>query len=335
MAKDISLDIGNTWAKGEDRKRWIKFPSVTAVESGSLNFDGLGDTSDDIVYGFEGRSVVAGRSAYELGRLQVLEMGQQRVGSQAYRDLIAGMLSQLSSRSTDIRIIASLPVAFYSGSAEEARDVYFNNGSWRVEVDGKTRVYKVKRSDVHIVPEGFGALCSIFLNSAGSIVDTGVIRKKIAVVDVGGRVASFIMFENLRPVRALSRGIEGTGLSVLWQNLGELINSKWSRSLTELELDEALYTRVFKLGAERVSIGAEIDDARSALASRVAATINSMWDNGNAAEEIIFTGGGAPHIFEHMRYPHKTLISEGAHNVTPHMANVSGALRFLINQAGS
>lgn len=323
----VSIDPGNTNTKVLSSTKSCVFPSVSAIEQGALKFKGL-RSRNDLVIEFEGERVALGESAYRLGRLQVQEMGRSRLDSAAYRRLIAGGLASVLGRSTRVTMVASLPVKFYTSAREEVRKAL--SGRYEVVLESKPLVFEIHPDDLHLVPEAFGTLCLLILDTQGQVRDETLIDKRVGVVDIGGRTTDCLMFDNLELVPTGSFGLERMGVSELWALLGEQIEDRYGRSLTSQELDQALRSGYFKNGSARQDIRGEVEEACVALADAIAAKVNSEWDGGKAVEKIILTGGAAPLVGEYLPWPHSIVIEESLHGASSWMANVVGDYLFGI-----
>lgn len=318
----VSIDVGNvtTVAKSSTRERI--FRSVTAFEQGGIRFDGFydGNSLSNFVIEFEGEKIAVGDAAFKLGRLQVSDMGRHRIQGQAYRRLFAAALASCVGQSSDLSVIASLPVQFYTGARDEVRETL--SGQYLIGLGNRTLEFNIYEEDLHLVPEGFGALCSLILGPQGQIFDDRLYHEVAGVVDAGGRTVDYLYFDHLEIIPSQSFGVDETGMSVLWQMLSEEIQRQFGRTLNNVELDEALHNGYFKRAGKQVDIRYEIEQASSALADAIISGINSKWDGGDAVDEMVFTGGGADFVYEWMPYNHKLLVED------PVMSNAVGGYRF-------
>ncbi|WP_119071545.1 ParM/StbA family protein [Aggregatilinea lenta] len=321
----LSVDIGNVNTKAVSSRAEIAFPSFVAMESGALDFDGLTDTNGDLVIEYEGSRLALGHTAFKLGRMDVSQMGRYRVEGESYRQLFAGAMVSVLHRSTDLGVVASLPVRFYMNARDEVRKRLA--GFYEITFEGQTYRFKLDAEDLHLIPEGFGSICYMLLNKAGQVVSGDLLDKRVAVIDIGGRTTDGLFFDNLELIPNMCWGIDKAGMSSLWQVLDDYIQSAYGRTLSPLDLDKALYEGYFMHGPERVSLGSVIDDAASTLAQRIVGKVNSEWDGGNEAELILITGGGAEHVGTWLPWKHAFSI-DSAYGIKSHMANVVGAYRF-------
>lgn len=322
----VSLDIGNVNTRGVSSNKTVLFPSVSAFEQGTLNFSGFENNPDYLVITLGDERVALGEAAFKLGRLPVSDMGRHRLDGNAYRRLIAGALVSVVGRSSDLVVVASLPVQHYTGAREDMRRTL--SGDYYVGAGDKQLHFHIDPRDLHIIPEGFGALCSLILDRDGVVRNGDPADMRVGVIDAGGRTTDYLFFDHLELVPVLSQGVDKAGMSALWKLLDEQIQQKYGRTLNLRELDETLHNGYFMKGPERVFVNDEVDTAAAALADSIMATINSEWDGGDAAELLIFVGGGSEFVFDYMPYAHKVLVTKEHHGVETHMANVVGGYRF-------
>lgn len=317
----VSLDIGNGFTKGHARPsgdgREINFPSVGAVEQGAIKFDGLKNSSD-LVIDYNDKRIALGESAYRLGRMQVVEMGRARIGEPPYMNLYAGALAQLVRNSGDVTVIASLPVRSYNAAKEDARRAL--QRQMVIGANGRTNIYNVTAA--HIVPEGFGALCTLVLTSSGKIMNADLGRSVVGVVDIGTRTTDYLNFDTLEFVPVASDGQDNVGLASVWQMVGELISAEYQRDLNEVDLDDVIHTHQFDDGPNKVNVTHFVNTALDSLAETITGKINTMWDGGRSVGYIAVAGGGAGLVFDRLPFANKLLVNDGA------MANVRGAYAF-------
>ncbi len=318
----VSADIGNGFVKARSRERACTFPSVVAREGGAIRFDaGLADDQlKNIVIEFEGETFAVGEAAYRMARIQALDMGRDRVTHDIYRRLFAAALATTVRRSDQLAVVASLPVEWYNGGREEARRAL--SGVWQVGYAGQVLNYYIDESDMHIVPEGFGALCSVLLSPTGKGQYDGLATQTVGVIDIGTRTTDLLFFDHLELHPNMSDGFDRVGMSICWASLKAQINLEHGRSLTPRELDNALANGYFDQGNQRVSIMAEIERARQDLADAIRAHVDSMWAAGQAVNTLLVTGGGAWLVYDLLPYDHKLKVDNA------YFANCEGGFRF-------
>lgn len=315
----VSVDIGNGYVKAKAGNSESAFASIGAMEQGAIRFDGL-KVGSDLVIDFEGERWALGSTAYKVGRMQIMNMGRARIEEPNYRRLYAAALATTVGKTSNVAVIASLPVLWYTGEREKARDVLA--GKFTITYDGQKMNITIDRENVHIVPEGFGSLCTKVLAIDGNILDADMGRSVVGVVDIGTRTTDFLYFDNLELFPANSSGLEKAGMSVIWTMVGEQIAQKYNRELSELELDEAIHKREFRDRANRVNINELVESAARGLAAQVSARISSLWDNGRDVDVILITGGAAEFVYPYLKYDNKMMVAD------PFRANVDGAYRF-------
>jgi hypothetical protein len=320
-----AFDVGNVDTKVMSSTGGDIFRSVVAHEQGALLFEGFGRDGDFVIE-FEGKRIAIGETAYKLGRLQVSEMGQGRIDSDMYRQLLAAGMVSVFGTGCNVAAVVSLPVKFYTGSREGMRD--FIAGTYKVGMGDRTRTFKLKPDDVHIVPEGFGAICSIAMDGNGRVVNGRLSGMNVGVVDVGGRTTDLLYFSSLDLVPTKSTGEDQVGVTQLWLWIGELINARYKRSLSEPQIDEAIRRGYFRSEGETIRIDKEVAEASRAFADAVHTAISRQWDDGKDADLILLAGGGANLIAPYLGYRHAVLINQEEYGVAANTANVEGAFRF-------
>jgi plasmid segregation protein ParM len=326
MTTLISVDIGNGYTKAAANGRQLLFPSVVGREQGAITFEtglsGRASQLTNLVITYEGERYAIGYAAERLARMQTVEMGRGRVSSDTYKRLFAAALAATIEDSGNLVVIASLPVEWYNGAREEARRTLA--GVWSVGYQDEKLTYVIDQADLHIVPEGFGAICSLVLDSKGRSARSDLAGQRIGVVDIGTRTTDYLYFDALQLYPNRSGGSDQVGVSVIWTMLKEQINLEYGRSLNSQELDQALHTGRITVGSQEVDINDMINSACRAMADTVRAEIGTLWQGGKDVQAIILTGGGAPLVYSNLDYRHATLVAD------PVWANVIGAYQFAL-----
>jgi hypothetical protein len=315
----VSVDIGNGYVKAKAGNTETAFAAIGAMEQGAIRFDGL-KSSSDLVIDFQGERWALGSTAYKVGRMQVSSMGRGRIIDENYPRLYAAALATTIGKSANIAVIASLPVQWYTGEREKVRELLA--GKFVIGYDNQKMTITIDRENVHIVPEGFGSLCTRVLGIDGRILDAEMGRSVVGVVDIGTRTTDLLYFDNLELYPARSSGLDLAGMAVIWTLVGEQITQRYGRELSALEIDEAIHKCEFRDRSDRVDISDLVESAAKGLAAQVSAKISSEWDNGRDVDTILITGGAAEFIYPYLKFSNKMLVAD------PFRANVEGAYRF-------
>lgn len=320
MARLVSVDVGNGYTKAVSSTACETFPSVVALEQGALSFDSmLSANGHDLVIDVAGERYALGKSAYKLGRMQTVDQGRDRIEGPSYKRLYLGALVSVARASGELAVVASLPVSWWEASRETARQVLA--GDYGLKVQGRRIRYRVQPENVHIVPEGFGAICFEVLDSEGGVVYADLARQRVGVVDVGTYTTDLLFFDSLEIYPSRCAG-DRLGMANLWQLVSEQVSKRHNRDLSIHEVDQAIHQGYIRKGPHQLDISGEIERAAGALADSVRGLIASQWSGGDDVDVLIMVGGASPLIAHLLPFPHVMLSGE------PVLANVEGAFRF-------
>lgn len=316
QGSSINIGYGFTKALGSEGQA-VVFRSVGAVEQGAISFEtelnkpestkgakALDLRDRGLFVDFNGERWALGRAAYEHGRMQVQDMSRARLEEPAYRLLYAASLAATIRHSADVAVVASLPLRWYNGDREKARQIL--SGEFRIKYRGVNRTYSIAPKNCHIVPEGFGALCSKVLTPSGTVADPALAKARVGIVDVGTRTVGFLLVDNLRVIPTESDMTEDLGMFQVWKMLQETISMQYGREFNYREVDEIVHQRGFDDAGQWVDLTDEIDRACQALANGISAQINGLWDSGRSVRYIFPTGGTSQ--FVKMFLPYRNML---------------------------
>jgi plasmid segregation protein ParM len=326
MTRIISFDIGNGFTKYVSSTRRGYFPSVYCAEEPGISLDGLRN-SKDLVIELEGISYAVGSSAYKLGSIPIRTLDRSRIGSVDYRILFAAAMTLAAPQSGVIMPIMSLPVSWYSNKRDDVKKAL--SGLWQVRSDGKWLNYNV--TDIKIVPEGFGSVCSIALDGGGRVVSSDLLKEKVGVIDIGTRTTDYLMFDRMEFIPAKTTGGD-VGLSQVYNVMNKIAERDGFRHFDTEELDGVLHQGSLFDGPRDISYTAS-DWKTAALeqvANRIAGDIRSIWQGGKEVQRLLLTGGGAQHLYPYLRlqFEHIEPVANGP------MANVLGGFAYAIMKYG-
>jgi plasmid segregation protein ParM len=193
-------------------------------------------------------------------------------------------------------------VAFY---ADKERVKERLIGDHRVHRQGR-RAQALKVIECRVIPQPFGALLSLALDSRGGIADMDLATSTAGVIDIGGKTTNLLSVKRLtevsRETASVSVGIWGVARAVR----AYLADHVLDLELRDHEVMGAVITRQVRYFGESIDLSEVIDKALSSLADQIIAEATQLWDGAAGLDVILVTGGGAlllgPVLQSHFRH---------------------------------
>jgi len=255
--------------------------------------------------------------------LAVTKLGGVEQKAQFYA--AAGEL--LKTTAEKVVVITGLPVADYSSKNRERLKAMLL-GHHTIERPRKwTRTFEV--TDVHVLPQGIGALYALALDRHGRVSRTNpeLFQGVVGVVDIGWLTTNLILAEDLRFVEQSSNSITAGIAQVLrgvGKDLKRAYDLDWTLQLGRL--DRAVRERAVEVYGERTDISHIVDPHLRDVAEAITAAAQSLpgWGGGAGLRAVVLTGGGSRLLGDYVNqaYPHARRSGE-----RPELDNVTGYLR--------
>jgi PRTRC genetic system protein D len=331
----FAIDIGFGWTKAMVAgKPPFVYLSVVGPAIDVRYEGGIGTNSEGIAVKVDGRRYFVGKRALRQspGARQTLDTA--KVGDIDQKIQFYAAASELIKTTVgDVIVITGLPVADYNASKKKAlRDVL--EGEHVVEREGKwTRTFRV--GDVHILPQGIGALYALALDHRGRINGRNreLLHGRVGIVDVGMLTTNFVLIEDLQFIEQSSNSITtgiGSVLRSVAKDLKDEYDLDWTRQLGRV--DEAVRDRQVMVYGETRDVSHIVDPHLHDTAEAIVKAVQSLpgWGSGVDLKAVILTGGGS-HLLGGTigeAYPQSRVCEE------PQMANVTGYLRSGIRRWG-
>jgi plasmid segregation protein ParM len=229
--------------------------------------------------------------------------------------------AESNGNSAEFRVVTGLPVKWYADRSVVIEQLEGKHVVRRL--NGHESVQRLSVRDVLVVPQPFGSLFDAILDASGQIVDEGLARDRLGVIDVGTYTTDYVLVDALRYVEQGSGSI-ATGMSKAYQLIGRSLLDTLGLDLRMHEVDRAVREGQVTIYGETRSIGWLVDPVFDALSEEVLAEAATLWGDGRNLMAILVTGGGAIPLGERIgrRYRHARVLEGAA------LANVRGFEKY-------
>ena len=331
----LAIDIGYGYTKAmvPGQPAWQCLSMVgPAVD---VRYEGdVSATSQEMTVKVDDRWYFVGKRALEQSPNARQTLAVTKVGGVEQKAQFYAAAGQLMKTTVDeVAVITGLPVADYTPD-KKSRLKEMLLGHHVVERPRKwTREFDV--IDVHVLPQGIGALYAMALDRHGHVsrANQDLFGGLVAIMDVGWLTTNLILAEELRYVEQGSNSITvgiGKVLRGVGKDLKREYDLEWTLQLGRL--DRAVREREVEVYGERLDIAHLVGPHLEDVAEAIMAAAQSLpgWGGGAGLRAVVLTGGGSYLLGEYVRrvYPHTRSSSE-----RPELDNVTGYLRAGVRRA--
>lgn len=320
----LGLDIGYGYTKGTAYGRTSVFPSV-AGDAIRGNFDnGLVTSGNGSTIEIDGLEWFYGDQARRHSRNPVALFARERTEQRdVMRVLFAATLAELNITSGAVSLATGLPVDWFT-DRDELESVLRGTHSFRVN----GVLCTVYVDQVATVPQPFGSLFDLLLDTGGQIVNADLARGKVGILDVGSYTTDAALCDNMEYI-ARASGSRTIAMSNVWRQVGDAVRSHYGLDYEPHVIDAIMRNgrTVTVQGADR-SIDNLIQPAVDAIAQQVIAFARDRWGSARDFKRVLLTGGGAYLLSDQVRrvFPHLTVLAE------PHTANLRGFYKYAVRK---
>lgn len=288
----------------------IAFPATTLEVSDDFSsFTGL----ESVMRDFDEKNMVVGfkDNRYYIGNKAVAndpEAGIRDFDPRRFErpETIVRLLSGIVLLAGDYQgvtvenLIVGLNIEDYKVYRHDIEKVY-KNKKFTIEVpkDGTMVKVHIKIGNVKCVTQGFGAYYNFLLDSNGQVKNRELKDSWNGVVDIGGRTTDLLIAEGSDPKPGTVMSFD-LGTSDAFKSVAREIGGSISYTLVEEK---------YLKGVDRTNIAGKNHNiqelcqvAFEALAVKLKNRVLTEWDDYLVrVNSIIFTGGGAPEVFDNFK----------------------------------
>lgn len=316
MSQRVGLDLANGFIKValENGTNLVYENRLTQLTG--LEFDAL-DVNNETVYEVNGERYILSKTGISSGG-----RSSDRYFSPQYLIECLIALSQVVTEQ-DVVLCVGLPCRDYliPGLRDRMRDMLI--GSYEVKINGKPKIIHIEH--VEVTCEPLGSLLNVIYDSecrpVGDRNDYSYL-----VIDIGFGTTDILgTKDGIRPVKL---DYADVGIMDALNHYLTLINQRMADDgnagrfaaddvTLMLQTDVRKYGRSFDFSPELVR-------AKQYAAKLIEAKINQSGVNLNDYDRVLFTGGGAVALREHLTIPHNARINPRAQ-----IGNAQGYVKFL------
>lgn len=328
MKHILALDIGYGYTKGTVGGAIVNFPSVIGLPEdikyqGGVIGDGVAvSTIQDISLELNGRQLFVGDLALTQSRDPWSPQGRERVVSIEMIALALAAISELKI-SGQINLVTGLPVDWYPDKEKLINQL---KGNHELKRAGRETA-AVFIDNVIVVPQPFGTIYTRLLSNEAKMIDRGLLRKRIGIIDVGMHTTDFVQANppNLQYIEAGSNSIE-SAMGSIYNQVIEAVKNEHQTTLSLHQADQVVRSGKITVFGKKYSIAPILEPILQAVSQRIASATPQTWGSrARDIDELFMSGGGASSIGPYLTdYPHLQIIEESA------LANVRGYLRYGI-----
>lgn len=319
--KRVGIDVGYGYTKAADGAREVVFPSVIGrAERIRYQSDlrGGAGRSNGLSLGVDGSEYFVGELALQQSRVQFTLLDRSRTTSDQLKVLFLAGLSELMGRGHEVQVVTGLPVEYYQDRELLAGQLL---GRHRISRNGSEQAFSVRA--VKVIPQPFGTLFWKILSDDGYIVEEGLARARVGIVDVGVYTTDYVLVDWLTYIEKGSGSIP-VAMSTAYGLLAREILDQYGLELSLHNIDTCVRTRSVRVYGARQDIGPLVDSVLEGVAEEIVSKARTLWGEGRDLDAVMVTGGGAEALepYFHQVYPHARVVPE------PTMANVRGYLKY-------
>ncbi len=310
----LGIDIGYNAVKAcGDRGKLCAFPSVVGSPEQarfSLSPEGSGIVLSQPV------NIAVGDAAISQSRWLRRREDRSWIGSDEWRALWLAAVSELVAGSAEAVAVLGLPLAYYSDKAAVRDSI---TGDSRFQREGR-RAQTVKIVEARVVPQPFGAVLNLALDSNGAISDPDLAKARLGVIDVGGHTTNLLSVDRLSEVAYQSASVSVGGWDAVRALRTVLDDQAPGLSLRDPDIAAALVARGVHVYGRWLDLSKQIDRIVEPMAATVIGQASQLWNGAANLQRVIVAGGGALLLGDYLtrHFPHAAVIPD------PVQANARG-----------
>lgn len=207
-------------------------------------------------------------------------------------------------------------------------------GVWEVEIEGKTRTYKIEFTNTFDEPQG-GLFNVILAEDGQHYAHSDINGGRALVIDIGGKTTDWLAVNPGGEVDYSLQESTNAGILDVIANFEKSFRSRYAAELQDTpdlppaRVREAIRTGVFRARGRELDCQNEVAQSVNLLLNRIANAYKTKAGGGIDFDSIILTGGGPGTLENHLRpilaHEHVLLADDAA---KIHLANVRGGRKL-------
>jgi len=329
----VGVDIGYGFVKSYDGEHEIVFPSVVGIGrdiSYRSQLSTYKSPLDTLALKYNGKNYFIGNYAIRQSSIPSRSLDIKKPEDLNTLLLFLTSLGLYSNEpQQQFSVVTGLPTNYILSYQEQLANLLSGEHQIVLGIDGKNEEKRIIVNDIKIVPQPFGTLFNLVLDSAGNVSDQEMSNKIVGIADIGFKTADFVVSDSLEFVDRLSSS-SNSGMVSAYEIIAAMIRSKYKIDKKDFELDQIVKNKTIKIAGINYDISDIISEAYFNLAAKIKTELDSLWDY-RELDAIILTGGGGEALSEYLipKFNNMMLVQDAQ------FANVKGFWKLAKNKANS
>ena len=320
MAQKIGLEVANGFIKVVSTDTEITYPNKLKPLTGR-EFNVLGDLG--VVYEYEGRQYILDENG--------ISSGGRSSNRYLTKDYLLELLIAISQVITDRNIVLTIGVPCRDFENVTLKEKMMKHLGGRhvlyVTTKGEKEEFVINISQIHIVCEPLGTLCDFVFNEGLQIVNN---RNKFnyVIIDIGYSTTDILATNGLQVDKLAG---DDVGCMDIINEFVRQINAKCQGTdhhFTDSDISSEISPLIEKYG-KTFDFTDELNEVKNDIVLKLNATIRKSGINLSHYDRIIYTGGGALALKDHIDLRDNAIIYPDAQ-----IANARGFYKFALIKEG-
>ena len=308
-----------------DGGRQTVFPSFAARPSDSL-FSMNGHQAAIITSTRTG-CLQVGESAVKMARAGARLETASWVSMPEYLAMFYRALSDLTpARGVSVNLVTGLPLADYARDKDKLRSLLLGTHTFTRQELGHQQTITV--DSLRVVPQAWGAVLALLLDSRGAIVQPELMQEKVAALDIGGHTVNYLSVDGLSDIPAETRGTDRGAWNVVRavRDYLDTAHPGLSRMNDHAIMQAVAAGEVWDQG-ERIDLDPITRPVLDDIGQEIVSTAAQYWGDGASTfRRVLVIGGGAYLWGEHVKRAFRQAVIFDR----PELVNALGFYRFAV-----
>ena len=290
----LAADIGFGYTKATDGRQTQVFKSVVGEANPAQFTEALLPAAPTASRHFviHGEDLFVGELAETQSRSRGTTLDPAQFIGQYARSLGLAAIAPYAEHGDPIRLVTGLPISFFRKYKDELSAVLEGRHPVTTfNARGEPEEKSIYIEKVRVIPQPFGSLFNLMLDSQGKPAQPRFVSEKIGVIDIGFRPADFAVADKTRYSERGSLSTD-SGMSLAYGAIASVLHEKSGTQVELHRLHDAVARGSIKIRGQSFDLAPMVQQAYAQLASRIAAEANRLWADEWDIDCIVLTGGG-------------------------------------------
>ena len=291
----LGVDVGFGYTKAYDGDRSIIFKSIIG-DAAEIQFQSgfsEGGELENLHVTVDEKDYYVGDLAEKQSNVREFTLEQNTLLENSAKVLSMTSLALFcGSGSREFSLVTGLPIRYFKQF--RSRFVQMLEGTHRIKLhlreEANEKVIEVRK--VRVLPQPFGAVFNLLMNSHGRIVDRDVARQKFGIIDIGFRTTDYTITDRLRYIERGSRTTD-TGISKAFSLISRKILEQSGVNVELYRLFDPVRKGRIRIRGKEYSLSDLRDEVMRQLANSIVSDMERLWVEDWDLEFVLLAGGGA------------------------------------------